>query len=290
MGTDVGRGTRTWPGVVAELVLVRPTTAPSQDSFDISKRRELFAEQRRPKGMHNNRIALRLSAALAACTAVTLMASGVSYAHVEADPIAVEAGKSATVGFAPAHGCDGSPTTSLAFKVPASVTDATPVDKAGWKSEAKDGVVTFSGGSLGATVDTERFEITFTAPTAAGPIYFPVVQTCVKGQNNWIDLPNADGSEAEFAAPSIMVTAGPPTSADLTPAAEAPMDTTVITSAGSTPDTVSATSDSTAVSVLTATAGSSDSSSSNTGRIVGLIAAGVVVVGGGAFVASRRKK
>lgn len=241
--------------------------------------------------MQKNRIALRLSAALAACTAVTLMVSGVSYAHVEPDPIAVEAGKSATVGFAPAHGCDGSPTTSLAFKVPASVTDAVPVDKAGWMGEAKDGVVTFSGGSLGATVDTERFEITFTAPAEAGPIYFPVVQTCVKGQNNWIDLPKADGSEAEFAAPAIMVTAGSPTSADLTPAEEEESVDTMVATETSTVNTIAATtSDITGVSILTAAGGSSESDSSNTGLIAALIAAGVVVVGGGAFAASRRKK
>ena len=240
--------------------------------------------------MQKNRIALRMSAALAACTAVTLMVSGVSYAHVEPDPIAVEAGKSATVGFAPGHGCDGSPTISLAFKVPASVTDAVPVDKAGWTGEAKDGVVTFSGGSVDATVNTERFEITFTAPAEAGPIYFPVVQTCVKGAISWIDPPNADGSEAEFASPAVMVTAGPPTSADLTPAEEESADTMVATET-STADTVAATtSDSTAVSILTAAGGSSDSDSSNTGLIVAIIAAGVVVVGGGAFASSRRKK
>ena len=242
--------------------------------------------------MQKTRIALRLSAALAACTAVTLMASGVSYAHVEPEPTAVEAGQSATVGFAPSHGCEGSPTTSLAFKVPASVTDAAPVDKAGWTGEAKDGVVTFSGGSLDASIDTEQFEITFTAPAEAGPIAFPVVQTCVKGAISWIDPPNADGSEAEFAAPTIMVTAGPPTSADLIPAEEEEetMDTMVATET-STAETVAATpSDITGVSILTAAGGSSESDSSNTGLIVAIIAAGVVVVGGGAFAASRRKK
>ena len=241
--------------------------------------------------MQKNRIALRMSAALAACTAVTLMASGVSYAHVEPDPTAVEAGKSATVGFAPGHGCDGSPTISLAFKVSASVTDAVPVDKAGWTGEAKDGVVTFSGGSLDASIDTERFEITFTAPAEAGPIYFPVVQTCVKGAISWIDPPNADGSEAEHAAPAIMVTAGSPTSADLTPAEEEKSFDTMVATETSTADTVAATpSDVTGVSILTAAGGSSDSDSSNTGLIVAIIAAGVVVVGGGAFAASRRKK
>jgi uncharacterized protein YcnI len=171
--------------------------------------------------MYNNRLASRMCVVLGACATATLLFAGVSYAHVEPDPVAVEAGKSATVAFSPAHGCDGSPTISLAFKVPASVTDAAPVTKSGWKSDSTSGVITFSGGSLGATA-SDHFDITFTAPAKAGPIYFPVVQTCVKGKNNWIDLPNTDGSEPQFAAPVVLVTAGPPTSADLVVPTEAP--------------------------------------------------------------------
>ena len=155
-----------------------------------------------------------MSAVAASCVAATFLSVGVSYAHVETEPVAVEAGKSATVSFSPSHGCDGSPTISLAFKMPGSVSNAAAVAKTGWETSTADGVVTFSGGSLEATT-VENFDITFTAPADAGPIFFPVVQKCEKGEINWIDMPNPDGTEAEFAAPLVNVTAGPPTSADL---------------------------------------------------------------------------
>ena len=164
--------------------------------------------------MNNNRLAIRMSAVAASCVAASFLFTGVSYAHVETEPVAVEAGKSATVSFSPSHGCDGSPTISLAFKMPGSVSNAVPVAKTGWETSTADGVVTFSGGSLEATT-VENFDITFTAPADAGPIFFPVVQKCEKGEINWIDMPNPDGTEAEFAAPLVNVTAGPPTSADL---------------------------------------------------------------------------
>jgi uncharacterized protein YcnI len=155
-----------------------------------------------------------MSAVAASCVAASFLFAGVSYAHVETEPAAVEAGNSATVSFSPSHGCDGSPTISLAFKMPGSVRNAAAVAKTGWETSTADGVITFSGGSLEATT-LENFDITFTAPAAAGPIFFPVVQKCVKGEINWIDTPNPDGTEAEFAAPMVTVTAGPPTSADL---------------------------------------------------------------------------
>jgi uncharacterized protein YcnI len=164
--------------------------------------------------MNNNRLAIRMSAVAASCVAASFLFAGVSYAHVETEPAAVEAGNSATVSFSPSHGCDGSPTISLAFKMPGSVRNAAAVAKTGWETSTADGVITFSGGSLEATT-VENFDITFTAPAAAGPIFFPVVQKCVKGEINWIDMPNPDGTEAEFAAPLVNVTAGPPTSADL---------------------------------------------------------------------------
>lgn len=164
--------------------------------------------------MNNNRLAIRMSAVAASCVAASFLFVGVSYAHVETEPAAVEAGKSATISFSPSHGCDGSPTISLAFKMPGSVSNAVAVAKAGWETSGADGVVTFSGGSLEAAT-VENFDITFTAPAAAGPIFFPVVQTCEKGEINWIDMPNPDGTEAEFAAPLVTVTAGAPTSADL---------------------------------------------------------------------------
>lgn len=243
--------------------------------------------------MNNKRLVSFAFAFLGTCTAVTLMLTGVSYAHVEPDPIAVEAGKSAAVTFSPAHGCDGSPTISLAFLMPENLTDAAPVQQTGWTAEKKDRTITFSGGSLAATDTTGKFGITFTAPSEAGTLYFPAVQKCEEGQNNWIDRPNADGSEAEFAAPSVRVTAGPPTSSDFVAPEEVPDNTAV-------PGTMVPGSvvDGTAVAgtepLVIATSPEPgdidlDADSSNDAGIIIAIVAGVIAIGGVAvYVVHRR--
>lgn len=244
--------------------------------------------------MNNKRPISFAFAVLGTCAAATLMVTGVSYAHVEPDPIAVEAGTSATVSFSPAHGCGGSPTISLAFLIPENLTDATPVQQSGWTAEKKDRTITFSGGSLPAADTSGKFGITFTAPSQAGTLYFPVVQKCEKGQNNWIDPPNADGTAAEFAAPSVRVTAGPPTSTDLVAPEEVPEGTAA--PGDVVPDSVVA--DTTvggSEPVVIATAPEPgdidvDADSSNDTSIIIAIAAGVIVIGGVAVYVARRRK
>lgn len=230
--------------------------------------------------MNNNRLAIRMSAVAASCVAASFLFVGVSYAHVETEPAAVEAGKSATISFSPSHGCDGSPTISLAFKMPGSVSNAVAVAKTGWETSTADGVVTFSGGSLGATT-VENFDITFTAPAAAGPIFFPVVQKCEQGEINWIDMPNPDGTEAEFAAPLVNVTAGPPTSADLV----------AVEADASGPITANATEDDNEIELSDDVAVGSDDDddeSSETVLIVLIAALGVAVVVAGGVIYRKR--
>ncbi len=221
-----------------------------------------------------------MSAVAASCVAASFLFAGVSFAHVETEPAAVEAGKSATISFSPSHGCDGSPTISLAFKMPGSVSNAVAVAKTGWETSTADGVVTFSGGSLGATA-VENFDITFTAPAAAGPIFFPVVQKCEQGEINWIDMPNPDGTEAEFAAPLVNVTAGPPTSADLV----------AVEADASGPITANATEDDNEIELSDDVAVGSDDDddeSSETVLIVLIAALGVAVVVAGGVIYRKR--
>jgi len=230
--------------------------------------------------VNSNRLAIRMSAVAASCVAASFLFAGVSFAHVETEPAAVEAGKSATISFSPSHGCDGSPTISLAFKMPGSVSNAVAVAKTGWETSTADGVVTFSGGSLGATT-VENFDITFTAPAAAGPIFFPVVQKCEQGEINWIDMPNPDGTEAEFAAPLVNVTAGPPTSADLV----------AVEADASGPITANATEDDNEIELSDDVAVGSDDDddeSSETVLIVLIAALGVAVVVAGGVIYRKR--
>ncbi|MCU1386977.1 MAG: nuclear export factor [Ilumatobacteraceae bacterium] len=190
-----------------------------------------------------------------------LLGAGIASAHIEADPPAVQAGTKATVSFAVEHGCNGSNTTKLEFKAPADVTDAQAVDKTGWTTGAANGTVSFTGGNLDASTPDD-FSITFTAPTTAGVIHFPVVQTCAVGETAWIEIAADGAAEPEHPAPAVLVTDGPPTSAQLAPAKDDGADPASSTGGGG---------------------------SSNTGVIVGIAIGAVVVIGGAVLLANRRK-
>ena len=59
-----------------------------------------------------------------------------------------------------------------------------------------------------------------TAPAEAGEIRFPVIQTCEQGELAWIEIPAEGAAEPEHPAPTLKITAGPPTAEDLTPEEE----------------------------------------------------------------------
>jgi uncharacterized protein YcnI len=211
----------------------------------------------------------------AATTALVLIGGGIASAHVEADPIAMQAGSSGTVAFNVEHGCDGSPMTDLKIQIPDGVTNVKVVDKAGWTGTVTATTIEFTGGSLPAD-KPDHFDVTLTVPTQAGEIHFPAIETCVKGELAWIEIP-ADGvPEPEFVAPTLKITAGPPTSAELTPSTDAPAATTVV---GGTVAPV----------VATVVAPASSTSSSNTGTVVVVIVVVAVVLIGGGVVLTRRR-
>jgi len=183
------------------------------------------------------------------------------------------------VQFKVEHGCEGSPTTSLKFQIPASITDAAGVAKDGWTATLTGDTLEFKGGPL-APDQEDHFDISFTAPTTAGDIKFPIIQTCEQGEIAWIEIPAAGAAEPENPAPTIKITEGPPTSAELTPAPEE--------DEGTTEGTVVAT-DTGAVVAPTTVADSSDDSS-NTGAIVGVVIGAAIVLVGGGWMLARRKK
>ena len=215
-------------------------------------------------------------------TASALLLAGTASAHIDPDPIAVQAATSNTVAFGVEHGCEESPTIEVQIEVPTSVADAQPVEKDGWTASVDAQVVTFTGGSLAADTPDD-FAITFTAPTAPGEVPFPIVQRCEVGQLDWIETAVEGGEEPEHPAPVVLVTADAPTDADLTPAPEEETGEEATTGTGS----ESAPADSIATTVVD-DADSEDDDDSNTGLIIGVIVA-VIVIGGGAYVISRRR-
>ena len=215
---------------------------------------------------------------LATSGLLLVVGAGLASAHVDPDPVAIEAGKPATVAFNIEHGCSGLPTISLAFKVPDGVTDAVPVSKDGWTSTAADGVITFSGGSLGSATP-DSFSISFTAPATAGVIRFPVVQTCVQGELSWIEIPVDGQPEPEYPAPTITVTDGPPTSAQLVPPTDDDSEETIAATETAPPS----------VPVTAAPVPAKKDDGTSTGTIVLAIAGIVVVVAAVGLVFAARK-
>src|SRR3954469_7100793 len=211
----------------------------------------------------------------AATAAVVLFAGGIASAHIDPDPIAMQAGTAATVQFNVEHGCNGSPTTSMKFQIPTGVTNAAAVDKAGWTATLTGDTLEFTGGPLAADAK-DHFDISFTAPTAPGDIHFKVLQTCQVGDIPWLEIAAPGAPEPDNPAPTIKVTEGPPSAADLTPAPEETEGTVVATDSG-------------AVVVPTTVAASSDDSS-NTGAIVGVVIGAVIVVVGVGMMLARRNK
>ena len=162
------------------------------------------------------RLVLRMALAVGAGALAALGASAPASAHVEPTATVVPAGSAATVEFTVQHGCDGSPTTKIEFKVPDEIADALAVDKDGWTGSVADGVVTYEGGPLPADRE-DTFSVSFTAPATVGAtLAFPFLQTCVEGSIDWIQLDEG----AERPAPIIEI-------GDPDPNASVPTTTTV---------------------------------------------------------------
>lgn len=118
-------------------------------------------------------------------------------------------------GFGPGHGCGTSPTIAVRIQIPAGITSVKPVAKAGWEiaiTTNADGAVTqidFTGGNLpNEWYDQFWIRAKIDAAVEAGTkIYFPVVQECAEGANNWIEIPVEGQPEPAEPAPGFTVAA-----------------------------------------------------------------------------------
>ena len=133
-------------------------------------------------------------------------------AQTTADPDAGTAGGYQRTAFRITHGCKGSPTTAVTIRMPDSVILAKPMPKPGWTVEIKtrpletpvdsghgfkvrEAVteVTWRGGRL-ENAQFDEFVVMLRLPDlpegeAGETIYFPTVQACEKGENNWTGIP-----------------------------------------------------------------------------------------------------
>ena len=134
----------------------------------------------------------------------TLALAGPAFAHLESSPTTVTPGSTVKITFTAEHGCNGSPTTKLAIKLPVGVTAKKPVGPKGFVGSVTGNVITFDKGTLAPTVHG-AFTAMLTFPKTKGLLAFPAVQTCVKGSTSWIELPVAGSTELAHPAPQIGV-------------------------------------------------------------------------------------
>ncbi|MDW4573192.1 YcnI family protein [Microbacterium sp. M3] len=137
-------------------------------------------------------------------------------AHVHVSPEAASAGATETLTFSFSHGCDGSPTTSLAVDIPEGVGNATPVAQGGWtitRDLGADGVPTRVVYTADAPIDDAlkaavSMDVLFTEDTADTSIAFPVTQTCVTGETAWTQIAEDGQDPHDLDAPAPVVTVG----------------------------------------------------------------------------------
>jgi len=161
-----------------------------------------------------------------AVTAMTIFLIGlagpvVAHVSLEKSEAAVGAAYKAVVKVP--HGCKGAPTVKVEVKLPEGFIGAKPMPKPGWKlatttgayksthefyhgTKLSEGVtaVTWSDGEL-ADEHYDEFAVSgyIARELEAGDaLYFPVVQTCTKGELKWVEIPGPGVDAHDLAAPA----------------------------------------------------------------------------------------
>jgi uncharacterized protein YcnI len=126
------------------------------------------------------------------------------------------------------HGCGQSPTVSVRFEIPETVLTVRPQPKPGWTLaidrtplaqpvpgeggemiRERVSAVTWTGELPADQFD--QFGLMMKLPDQPGPLYFPAVQTCAEGRNEWTTIPAdpARWHEAKTPAPILTVKPAP---------------------------------------------------------------------------------
>lgn len=157
-----------------------------------------------------------------------------AFSHVILDQPRAVGGSNYKAVFRVSHGCEGLPTTGIAVQLPAGVHSAKPMPKVGWTLTTSVNTLPEPYVNHGKTVTQDVTEIRWTAasqdaalldahfdeftlrvtlPTAAGPLWFGVVQTCDDGQrqgrNAWTQVPASGISTQGLKTPAALLQVDP---------------------------------------------------------------------------------
>ena len=159
---------------------------------------------------------------MAALCGLLVGAAGAS-AHVVLEKSEASSGTFYKAVLKVTHGCEGSPTVKVEVALPEGVIAARPMPKAGWQIELGKGdfartykfhgrdvgqgvkTITWTGGTLPDDYYDEFVFSAYLAGEAPAPavLYFPVTQTCEKGEMRWAQVPTGGQGKLDWPAPTL---------------------------------------------------------------------------------------
>lgn len=151
------------------------------------------------------RTAVLTTSALGAGLLLALAAPLSASAHVGVTASTTAAGSYSILTFGVGHGCEGSPTTTIAISIPEAITSVTPTVNPNWTiSKVMETLDTPIAQEEGDPITERVAQVVYTAttPLAADQrdtfelslplvgeegdvLEFPTLQTCVVGETNW---------------------------------------------------------------------------------------------------------
>lgn len=175
--------------------------------------------------MHLRHIVLPAAAAAGALALAVAPAS----AHVTITPDTTAAGSYAVLTVSVPHGCEGSPTTKVAIRLPDEIYAVTPTRNSFWETDTvmkrlSEPIADAHGNEITERVEQvvytartplpdgqrDTFELSLQLPDAEGEtLAFPVLQSCQRGETGWTEVAaeGQDADELEHPAPLVTITA-----------------------------------------------------------------------------------
>lgn len=165
--------------------------------------------------------------AIPAALGLVVLSAPAASAHVTVTPTETAAGAYTVLTFSVGHGCDGSPTTTIAIQIPEGINSVSATRQPFYDVEKVieplDPPVT---GSHGEEITERVDQVVYTATTplpdgqrdtfelsvqlpedAAGEtLTFPSIQTCEQGETAWTEVAAEGAEEPEHPAPAFEVT------------------------------------------------------------------------------------
>ena len=140
---------------------------------------------------------------------LALLAPVAAQAHVVAAPGEAKAGSYSAIAFRVGHACGAGDTTlKLRVEIPDAVASARPQPKTGWAIEVekegnKASAITWTGRLPDDQFDD--FAVLMKLPSQPDSLIFPVIQTCEKGESQWIEIADPERPNEKLTHPAPVV-------------------------------------------------------------------------------------